>query len=904
MNRINAFIIIVFSFALTFLVIYIYVNENIEREPEEVVITLKIEVYRVDRFPLSGADIYLNQRFIGKTDERGVFSTGISLTAGESYTLVVEKDREGYVYGPWGTRFKFQEEKRRRRERREEKKQEVESLEGEFDVLTELERAQHGKASLYEKYHFLAILDGYMFYTLYVSGKDDTSINGATVIVNGKVEGKTDERGSFIVRYSGEDSRKENIQIFKEGEHIWMNEVAVHPKAEVKVELNKMLLVDVYTLTENYDAIQGVRGSDVYLGNDFMGRTGEDGLRSFKYVNEKGVDGYLVLSIRYPSAYLPKRIVKTFTIKKDMPKLTVYAFSYLNKPVPPNISVLPLAVGAPKDVLLTKRAGSLKSKIEDHLSSGGIFTVVSGRKVQELFHQFNLSIGKELNWSEISLIKREVDGIIVGEMNNTEQGVSVKLWGFDYRGEKICEVEETVTLRELQSLPEHFVNQFISNFPFEGNITEVSRKIYINIGKRHGVDLNNKFYSFYTYFDDLKKDFSRRRVAKLKIVDAGEVVSAGELETITEGFLLEAGARVKRFREPLKVLRQIPITLLIASDGKPVEGAAVYLDDQWTGKTDGSGSLLMILAEGMYGDVLVYKEGFIPAKMGIQVKEEVTTYEVELTQGKTSFTINTNPEGALLFIDSVYSGTTPVEKALTVPFGFHLIELKIEGYKDFREYIKFDTKRLNFTGKDSVKLHRDLYSDAQQAYARGEVMGAVGVLESISPGHPDYNLALDFLGYIYLNDIKDYRRAIEYYSRILTPEKEPYPSAQLLVSWYNLGQAYYNKAEELFYSNAVQAMQDYTMAVQSFGIVRDGKSKIPVTKRKTMYQDSLFYLSVSFQKLYYLTGQLEYISRAYYSWIDYFDFFDKNFLKDSYFRNQYAIAQSYREESKRLKGEE
>lgn len=904
MNRINRFILLFLSFALTFLVIRAYIRENVKREPEEVVVPLKVEVYRVDRFPLHDADVYLNQRFIGRTDEKGVFSTDVNLTTGEFYTLNIEKDKDGYVYGPWETRFKFEEEKRGKRERKELEHPATESLEGELDVLSELERAQHGKASLTEKYHFLAILDGYMYYTIHVSGKDNTSIRDATVIVNGKIEGKTDERGNITVRYSGDDTRRESVQVLKEGEHIWMNDVVIRPKAEISVELNKMLLVDVYTLTENYGAITGVTGSDVYLGNDYVGKTGGDGLRFFKYVNEKGVDGPLILSVRYPSTYLPRKVVRSFTINRDLPKLTVYLFSYLKKPVAPNISVLPLMVGSQKDVLLSKQANILRSRLEDYLSSGRVFNIVPGRKVQELFKQFDLSIAKQLSWSDIPPIKREVDGVIAGEMHTTERGIAIKLYGFDYSGEKICEMEKTIALRELQSIPEYFVKQFINNFPFEGSITEVSRKVYINLGKRHGVDLNNKFYSFYTYFDDVKKDFTRKRVARLKIVDAGEVVSAGELETISEGFLLEAGTRVKRFQEPLRVLKQIPVTLLVVSDGKPVEGAAVYLDDHWTGKTDESGNLLMVLSEGTYGDVLVFKEGFIPAKIGIQVKEDSSSYRVELTQGKTSFTISSEPEGALLFIDSVYSGTTPVEKAINVPFGFHLVELKLGGYKDFKQYIKFETKRLSLTGKERIKLYRDYYSEAEKAYSAGDIRGAISMLESITPDHPDYSMALDFLGFIYLNDVKDFKRAIEYYSQILTPETELYPSSGLLVSWYNLGQAYYNEAEELFYSQPTRAMQDYVLAIKAFGIVREGKGRIPPAKKKTMYQDSLFYIAVSNQKLYYLTKQLEYISRAYQSWIDYFDFFDKNSLRESFYRNQYNIAQSYWEEAKRLKGEE
>ncbi|MCK5570352.1 MAG: hypothetical protein KAJ15_11590, partial [Spirochaetes bacterium] len=155
---------------------YIYIREGREKEPEIIKAPFKIEVYRVDRYPLPKADIYLNQRFIGKTDERGFFFKDIELMVGESYTLRIERERGGYVYGPWETNFKVKEEKKRRREKKKEEIEEISSLEGESDILTEIERAQLGKASLYEKYHFLAFIEGYMFYQIKVAGKNESVV--------------------------------------------------------------------------------------------------------------------------------------------------------------------------------------------------------------------------------------------------------------------------------------------------------------------------------------------------------------------------------------------------------------------------------------------------------------------------------------------------------------------------------------------------------------------------------------------------------------------------------------------------------------------------------------------------------------------------------------------------------
>ena len=285
MGRKNLLIIIFVTLCLAAPIVFLYLRSGREKEPEAILAPFKIEVYRVDRYPLPNADIYLDQKFIGRTDGKGFFFKDIELFVGESYTLRVEKETGGYLYGPWETNFKVHAEKKKRREKKIEEIEGISSLEGESDILTEIERAQLGKASVYEKYHFLALVEGYMFYQIRVAGKDNSAVEDANIIVNGKDEGITDKDGIYVVKYSGEDRRTENIQIFKDGEHIWMKEVIIRPEARVNVELNKMLLIDLYVYAEHYDVINGVGNADVYLGQDFMGSTNEEGVLSFKYIN-------------------------------------------------------------------------------------------------------------------------------------------------------------------------------------------------------------------------------------------------------------------------------------------------------------------------------------------------------------------------------------------------------------------------------------------------------------------------------------------------------------------------------------------------------------------------------------------------------------------------------------------
>ncbi|UCB45102.1 MAG: PEGA domain-containing protein [Spirochaetota bacterium] len=904
MNRINRFILIFISLFLTFLVVYIYIRERIGPEPDTIVAPFQIEVYRVDRFRLPNADIYLNQRFLGRSDENGFFQKNIPLIVGESYTLRVEKDNDGYEYGPWETRFKVEEDKRKRPKERDTEEEPMPALEGEFDILTELERAQLGKASILEKYHFLAILEGSMYYTIEVVGKQKNPARNATVFVNGKEEGKTSYRGVFEIHYTGEDQRLEKIKILKEGEHIWMNDVNIYPDASITIELNNMLLVDLFSYTENYDSIKGIANANVFLKGKFMGRTNADGLCTFKYENEQGVDGELELIIQYPEGIVPERVTRSFSIKSDMPKLSVVDFAYSLDPVSPDIAVFPFVVEDRSDYQLVKMAEDLKTNIEDYLSLSDIFTLVSSKDARDLFREFDIDFRGESGWKDIALIKDEVDAIIYGEIGGSYNVYDIVLTAKSYTGEKIFETHKIIPLRKFHSVAEEFSYDLKRYFPFEGNVTSINRLVYINLGSRFGLKDNNKFYCFYNYFDEKRKDYSKRNIARLRIVDIDENSSASELESITEGFLLEKGMKVKRYRDPETEEELISVKLVVKSNKRIVPDANVYIDEYWVGQTDEKGELGLSVLENAQVNILVYKEGFQPGNFVVKVDKGSEAIDVELQQGKTQLYIETYPEGAQVFVDGEYMGTTPILKqGLVVPYGFHLLEIELEGYKKYREYINFNDTKLSFTGDTKILLFSDLMSRAEAYYQDKKIMESITTLKAVGAEHPDYIKALDFLGFIYLYEIMDFKSAIANYTKALSLIDESAPLIEYVFTYYNLAQSYYNEAEKLFYTDGDSARFNYLNAVRYFQIVHQRRSRIFSQDRKNVNLNTLFYLAVSYQKIYYLTGKGEYLTQAYYAWQSYFDFFDEALLTENHFKKQYDIAVTYNEEVQRLQGE-
>jgi hypothetical protein len=903
-NRFNSFLIIFLSLVASFLAVFLFFREQGRREPRPVSFPLTIEVYRIDRHPLPAADIYLNQKFIGKTDDNGAFRKMMSLFSGETCMLRVERDSEGFVYGPWETRFKVEEES-------ETPTKETpapdpgSSLEGESELSSEIERAQSGKASAQDRYHFLALVDGFMFYTIRVSGSFDAPVEGATVVVNGKVEGKTDEAGTLVVRYSGEDARKDAVQVVKTGKHVWMSEERVKPDSLVEIALDKMLLIDLYALSESYGVVGGIPNALVFINDEYSGKTDAEGFFSYAYRSDFGVDGDLPLTLQLPPTFVPEVLKRTFYVMEGLPKLAVTDFAYPKKAVQPRLAVMPFSSKGKSDLFMERSANALKTRIEDYLSTESVFLLVPSDGVKNLFRQFNLDYTREgVGWKEIPPIKKEVDAVVFGEISGSGNDLSVHVQGVDYTGERFYEVEGQVSLREFISLSEDIADGIKANFPVEGNITRVDKKLTVNLGSMNGVRASNRFSGFTDYYDDVKKGFAKKRVMRLKIVEAGESLSVGELESVSEGYFLDTGLKIKRVRETGAGGKEVKLTVSALYAGAPVPDANVYADDAWMGQTGGDGTFAFSAPANSTIELFVFKDGYLPGSRTAKVAEGMGPLAVDMRRGESLFTIDSEPRGALVFIDGIFQGTTPLlQNPIAVPFGFHLLEIDLGGYKKVRKYVNFKDPETSFAGNGRVVLFWDYLKIAEQRYANNNIYGAISILQEIPDDHPDHVRGLELLGYINLNDLRNYAKAIDCYTSVIEIENTQQKAGENLLSYYNAAQAHLGEAENLLDTDKEAAKVNLYRAIHYFSHVRERKNRLPGQDRSVLFQDTLYGLAVSYHKLFYIMGGDELLESVSFAWSDYFDFFDSGLLNDEHFKKQHSAAQSYRKEVERLKGE-
>ena len=147
-------------------------------------------------------------------------------------------------------------------------------------------------------------------------------------------------------------------------------------------------------------------------------------------------------------------------------------------------------------------------------------------------------------------------------------------------------------------------------------------------------------------------------------------------------------------------------TLTILSEP---EGANIYLDGQWMGNAAGEGCILKQVTFGKHQ--LRAKLDNVKDELDIDVSEaSQRSYKLEVYKERT-FTINTDPEGAAVYVDGQQVGTAPL--TLPLKLKYHLVEARLKGQYD-RFEAKFDEDMPNTINLNVVK-HKPVQIAATQA---------------------------------------------------------------------------------------------------------------------------------------------------------------------------------------------
>jgi PEGA domain-containing protein/tetratricopeptide repeat protein len=324
---------------------------------------------------------------------------------------------------------------------------------------------------------------------------------------------------------------------------------------------------------------------------------------------------------------------------------------------------------------------------------------------------------------------------------------------------------------------------------------------------------------------------------------------------------------------------------------KTMSDVTIYRNGVWVGTTSATGELKVPVPTGQKV-AFIFVRGGIPAHVEtLKIERGQDRLSVLMPAALTRLRIDSDPAGARVSIDGEEMGVTPMET--DVFMGFHRV--KVDAGGDFRAYdkvLELASLEEALTGSKKVVLLKDVLKDSEMRMARGDVDGAIAVLERVDKDHPDFSQAHHRLAGLYLDEKKDAERAIQEFETVLSlPENRELVNKKFAVTFLNLGRAYY-------------LSKGYDKAIAELTIARDNKRFFPREAHDRATHDTLYYLALSSHKLYHAQRSERVLQETAARWKDYFDFFPESLRDDDEVKTARAGSEQFYEEIKRKLGGE
>ncbi|MFZ3089842.1 MAG: PEGA domain-containing protein [Nitrospirota bacterium] len=798
-----------------------------------------------DGMSLSQAKIILDNKEEGETDSSGKFNGQIIRKPGTEVELVIKKDAKGYRYEPWKKAF--------------------------------IIRLPKDSAAV-DKYEFIAELSGGKYITITAKEKD-SPISSAQIMIDKKKAGVTNDKGIYEHTYTGAFSKEAVISASKAGYVTGESRVKIEPGAEVVVNLTKYINLNITAQTEDYGVVSGIAGIDVYINGKPQGKTNKKGEFVYDY---KGEPNKKVTVELKAADYIPYSWKKDVVLK-DSSTLTRYFYPVSPKPI--KVGIYKFASNLYADNEVKEIISRVHTSLSDSLFDNKAFKEVPTNVLIDEVKKNKLSLDKMTGkgWANTNL-KKLIDMIIVGSIGKDDKGYTVETKVYTSKGKILLSVIKQVKgLRDIDSAARDLASEIAERFPFEGTVVAVEDDgLKINLGKAGGYRLSRgmEFDVQAAKFDNEGKitGVNNIGVVELKKIDAASSLAA---PVNVKGKAAIGDKVVRKLYEYTEAGDKVFFTVAVKGGRtgavKDLSGVNIYLESLWMGATEKDGRFDIPVKLGRRYSLILYKHGYQQVKDKVSLDKNKEVKEFQMTPNTAAFKAESSPSGAEVSVDGEPLGKTPFTDGKPVELGFHTIKVSVgQDYRDWEDVVEFDKEVIDKTGESKIVLHKDYLRLGDEEYKKGAVDKAIALYSSTEKGHPDYSVARHRLAQIYLDDKGDYENAMREFENVLSlPENQQLIYKRFAVTFTNLGHAYYLKANDLIRTDRNEAARYFQKAIDNLQTARQNTRFFPNDNYDEGLHDTIYYLALSYHKLYLLSKRDTFLRNANWAWRDYFDFFPK-----------------------------
>lgn len=713
-------------------------------------------------------------------------------------------------------------------------------------------------------------------------------VKGAEVRLDGKKIGVSDEAGLLKVQLAPALSRQAKVAVALKGYEEYTEDATLAGGSRVTVTLAKRgANAVVRVVQEKLGRWAGVEGAEVTVDGQRAGKTDASGaVRVVAPSKDARVEVRKAGWQPEPAkAKLPAGQAAEITVALAPSSAPTY-----------RIAVLPPTSAVIGDKEVDDLLPEIEERLTDFLFAHGVFERVDPEAFQKAMKASKLSPQKLVaNGWDGTPLGALADAVVTTVASKAEGELVLSIRAVSVKGKTIAGLAETGKATKLRLVCEQATDKILEAFPFEGHVLEATGgRLVTTLGsagdrsvKRGGA------MAVYRLAPGKGKGVSLSELGRGKVKGVDEKRS--EIE-VPAAMKVQVGDKVAWIPRETAATMDGLVTFTVKAGKEGVERAmadvTIYRNGVWVGATSPAGELKVPVPTGQ-------KVSFIFVRGGIPA--HVETLKIERGQDRASvlmpaamcrLKIDSEPSGARVTVDGEELGTTPMET--DVFMGFHRVRVEPTSgdRRAFDKVLELVSLEENLTGDKKIVLMRDVMKESEIRLARGDVDGAISVLEGVQKEHPDFSQAHHRLAGIYLDEKKDADRAIQEFEQVLSlPENRELVNKRFAVTFLNLGRAYY-------------LQKGYDRAISQLTVARDNKRFFPRESHDRATHDTLYYLALSSHKLYHAQRSERVLQETAARWKDYFDFFPESLRDDDDVRTARAGSEQFYEEVKRKLGGE
>jgi hypothetical protein len=799
-------------------------------------LALEVKVL-LDGRPVKDAEVVVDGVAEGRTDAKGVFTKSFARLPESVVRLAVKKEGDKFRAKAWEKTFA-------------------------------VKRGKRGEPG--EAYSFTVELQRYVVVAVSHEGRP---VAGAEVSIEGKPAGATSERGEL--EYSFEKWPKAGLRVAvkKDG----FGDASLVHRGEsgdrIAVSLYNSAAVTVEALEERNGVGRPIEGASVAIGGNEVGKTGRNGIFVYRH---KGKVGETVPVRISAEGHLPSAASRSVTLAGNR-KIRHYFQSTAGER--PRAAFLGFAQNTRGEDIddVVKR---VESAFVEELFGAKAFQQVPTATARDLIKRSKLSYEKlqTKGWRGTPLAEA-VDVIVFGSVARGEGDSFVIEVSFFTPDGKLAMSQAVIAASSGSWRVGRAVNELVANavsaYPVAGVVTAVNgENVQINVGRdQFPVNREDLF---------LVQSVKRGEDGSISGYTDGGTVKVRRArddhsETQAEALRGEPrpGDRVVRLDVARRAEGADRVVIAVkggrSGEEAPLQGANVYVDQRWVGTTNRRGEVGVPLRPGRKYQVMVYRHGYEQGTAAIEPAKSGERLDFALKSFTSDFTVESEPSGAMVQVDDNRIGTTPITKPHPVTLGFRSVRIDAGGdWRAWEEVIEF--RRQEESRK--VILHRDYLKLADRAENARQFDEAIRLYTAAPKEHPDYAELRHRLGQLYLDDKRDYDRAIAELEAVQAiPEVDELVLKQYAVVYTNLGKAYYAKGEALLRGNRNDALQYFAKAVKALDRARENTRFFPNERHDEAVHDTYYYRALAYHNLYQVTKREALLPNVELAWNEYIDFF-------------------------------